>query len=110
LVATFYIVYSVVAVAELLVLAAIHPCLIHPVEPKWLHHVDPVVALVQAVEPKWLHHADQDVQQLQAADQAVVLKLLRAIPATLLQAAELKARAADLADRFFQTSKLNYAV
>ena len=56
--ATFYIVYSVVAVAELLVLAAIHPFPIHLVEPKWLHLVDPavdldlVVALVQAVELK----------------------------------------------------------
>ena len=105
--ATFYIVYSVVAVAELLVLAAIHPCLIHPVEPRWLHPVDPVVALVQAVEPKWLHRADQDqdVEQLQAADQAAVQKLLRAI-----HAVPLLARAADLADRFFHTSKLSFPV
>ena len=106
--ATFYIVYSVVAVAELLVLAAIHLCPIRRVEPKWLHPVDPVVALVQAVEPKWLHHADQDAVQLQAADQAAVQKLLRAIPALL--AAEWKARAADLADRFYHTSKLDLPV
>ena len=100
--ATFYIVYSVVAVAGLLVLAAIHPFPIHPVEPKWLHLVDPVVALVQAVELKWLHRADQVVEQLQAADQAVVQKLLRAVPH--------QARAADLVDRFFHTSKLGFPV
>ena len=104
--ATFYIVYSVVAVAELLVLAAIHPFPIRRVEPKWLHPVDPVVVLVQAVEPKWLHHADQDVAQLQAA----VRELLRAILAVLLLAAELKARAADLANPFFQPSRLSFAV
>ena len=103
--ATFYIVYSVVAVAELLVLAAIHPFPIHPVEPKWLHLVDPVVALVQAVELKWLHRADPVVAQLQAADQAVVQKLLRAIHALPLQV-----RAADLADRSFHTSKLGFPV
>ena len=86
LVATFCSVYSVVAVAELLARAAIHRLLIHRAELKWLH-------------------ADQ-VVQLQAVDQAVALKSLRAVR---LQAAELKARAADLADPFFRLSKLSFA-
>ena len=104
--ATFYIVYSVVAVAELLVLAAIHPFPIHPVEPKWLHLVDPVVALVQAVELKWLHRADQVVAQHQAAAQAAVPKSLRAV--RLLAA--VKARAVLLDDPFFLPSRRSYAV
>jgi len=104
LVATFCIVCSVVAVAELRARAAIHRLLIHLAELKWLH-VDLVVALAQAVEPKWLHRADQ-VVQLQAVHQAAALKSLRAVR---LQAAELKARAADLADRFFRLSRLSFA-
>jgi len=91
----------VVAAVELLALAAIHRLRIHPVEPKWLLHVDPVVAQLQAVA--------QAVAQLQAADQAVALRSLLAILAALL-AAELKARAADLADRSFRLSRLSFAV
>ena len=74
---------------ELLALAATHRLRIHLVELKWLHPVDPVVAELQAV------------LQLQAVDQAVALKLLLAIHAAL-RAAELKVRAADLADRSFR--------
>jgi len=96
----------VVADAEHLALAAIHRYAIHPVEPKWLHHVDPVVALVQAVELKWLHRADQVVAQLQAAPQAVVLRSLRAV--RLLAA--VKAHAVLLDDPSFRLSKRNCAV
>lgn len=86
---------------ELLALAAIHRLRIRRVGPKWLHPVDPVVAQLQAVL--------QAVPQLQAADQAVALRSLLAIHAAH-QAAELKARAADLADRSFRLSKLSFAV
>lgn len=101
--ATFCIVYSVVVVAELPARAAIHQLVIHRVEPKWLHHVDRVVALDQAVALKSLHHAVPDAAQLQA----VALKSLLAIHAVLLQAVALKAHAADHADQFFRPSKLN---
>ena len=97
LVATFCLVYSVVMVAEHLALAVIHRFVIHPVEPKWLHLVDPVVALVQAVEPKWLHLADQVVAQLQAVAQ----RLHRAI---------LAIRAVHLARQSFRISELSFAV
>ena len=99
--ATFYIVYSVVAVAELRVLAAIHPCPIRRVEPKWLHPVDPAVALAQAVEPKWLHLADQVADQVAAQLQAVAQRLHRAI---------LAIRAVHLARQSFRISELSFAV
>ena len=101
LAATFCIVYSVVAAVELLALAAIHRLPIHPVEPKWLHRVVQVVAQHQAVQ----QHQAADL----VADQAVALRSLLAIHAAL-QAAEWKARAADLADRSFRLSKLSFAV
>ena len=71
--ATFCLGYSVVMDVELPALAVIHLLVIHPVEPKWLHHVDLVV------------------EQLQAAGQAVVQKSLPAVQlhaAVQLQAAE----------------------
>ena len=71
LVVTFCLVYSVVMVAEHLALAVIHPFVIHPVEPKWLHLVDLVVALAQAVEPKWLHRADRVADRVAEQLQAV---------------------------------------
>ena len=101
LVATFCLVYSVVMVAEHLALAVIHRFVIHPVEPKWLHLVDPVLALVQAVEPKWLHLADQVADQVAAQLQAVAQRLHRAI---------LAIRAVHLARQSFRISELSFAV
>jgi hypothetical protein len=109
LVATFCIVCSVVVVAELPARAAIHRLVIHRVEPKWLHHVDRVVALDQAVALKSLHLAVPDAAQLQAVDQAVAQKSLLAILAVQLQAVALKARAVVHADQFFRLSKLSFA-
>jgi len=106
LVATFCIVYSVVVVAELSAHAAIHRFVILRVEPKWLPHVDQVVALDQAVEPKWLHHAVPVAAQRQAAEQ----KSLLAIHAAQLQAVALKARAVLHVDQFCQLSKRSYTV
>ena len=100
LVAIFCLVYSVVMVAELLALAVIHPFVIHPVEPKWLHLVDPAVALAQAVEPKWLHLVDPVVEQVAVQLQAVAPKLHRAIQAI---------RAVHLASQSFQLSGPSFA-
>ena len=91
---------------ELLARAAIHRFPIHPVEPKWLLHVDRVVVLVLAAALKSLLLADQVVAQLQAVAQAAVLKSLRAVR---LQAAELKHRAAVLAAQFFRLSSRSCA-
>lgn len=104
--ATFCIVCSVVAVAELPALAAIHRLVIHRVEPKWLHLVDRVVALDQAAALKSLHHAVPDAAQHQAVEQ----KSLLAIHAVQLQAVALKALAVHHADLFFQLSKPSFAV
>ena len=100
--ATFCIVCSVVVVAELPARAAIHRLVIHRVEPKWLHHVDRVVALDQAVALKSLLHVVPDAAQHQAAEQ----KSLLAIHAVQLQAVALKAVDHDVLS--FQLSKLSF--
>ena len=96
--AAFCLDYSVVMDVELPALAVTHLFVIHPVEPKWLHHVDLVV------------------EQLQAAGQAVVQKSHPAVrlpvavlPVAALPVAEWKARAVHHADQSFRLSEPSLA-
>ena len=91
--AAFCLDYSVVMDVELPALAVTHLFVIHPVEPKWLHHVDLVA------------------EQLQAAGQAVVQKSHPAVrlPVAVLPVAEWKARAVHHADQSFRLSEPSLA-
>ena len=89
LVAAFCLDYSVVMDVELPALAVTHLFVIHPVEPKWLHHVDLVAEQLQTV--------------VQKSHPAVRL------PVAVLPVAEWKARAVHHADQSFRLSEPSLA-